>query len=77
MQMNGFYDKNALSLKNNFNANTNKYLMPVDNRLHDQSQSFNQDNENKLYKPNEELLLEIERHQKMRELQRNKRQDED
>lgn len=77
MQMNGYYDKNSLSLKNNFNANTNKYLMPVDNRLHDKDQSFNQDNENKLYKPNEELLLEIERHQKMRELQRNKRQDED
>jgi len=75
--MNGYYDKEAVSLKNGFKPEQNQFLQPVDARLYNPNENFNQDNSNKLYKPNQELLLEIEQAQKKREYQRNKRRQED
>lgn len=66
MTLNGYYDKNALSLKGGFQVPQNQFVNPVDQRLYNQKENFNQQNENKLYKPNEELLKEIEEAQKQR-----------
>ena len=71
--MNGFYQKEGASLKNGFTAPKNQLVQPVDQRLYDGGEMFNQKNQNFLYKPNEELLVEIEKAQKMREYQRTKR----
>ena len=71
--LNGYYDKNPASLKNGFTPHSNQFLEPVDKRLMDPTQDFNQNNENNLYKPNEELLREITQTQKDREFQRTKR----
>ena len=45
-------------------------LVSLDNR---DSGNFNNDQSNKLYKPNTQLLEEIDRSQKIREYQRNQR----
>ena len=71
--MNGFYQKEGASLKNGFTPPKNQVVQPVDQRLYDGDEMFNQKNQNFLYKPNEELLVEIEKAQKMREYQRTKR----
>ena len=77
LTLNGYYAKEPMSLKNQFKEHTNKFLNPVDTRMYNQKENFNQENQNKLYKPNQELLFEIERTQKMREFERNKRQTDE
>ena len=72
--LNGYYDKEAVSLKNGFQTHNNKFVQPVDKRLFNQKENFNQANQNNMYKPNEELLFEIQQTQKMSEFQRTKRQ---
>ena len=73
--MNGYYDKQAASLKGGFKTHDNKFVQPVDKRLFNQKENFNQANQNNMYKPNEELLFEIQQTQKMSEFQRTKRQN--
>ena len=65
--MNGFYDKEPVSLKNAFTPPPNPYLQPIDNRIYNASETFNQNNQNKLYQPNINLLGEIENAQKLRQ----------
>lgn len=73
LTLNGYYDKEPMSLKGKFKEHTNKFLNPVDTRMYNQNENFNHENQNKLYKPNQELLFEIERTQKMREYERSRR----
>ena len=60
-ELNGFYEKDAVSLNGGFQSHKNNYLQPVDNRIYNPSENFNQDHQNKLYKANTALLAEIER----------------
>lgn len=52
-------------------------VIPMDQRLYDQNENFNQKNSNKLYQPNVQLLQEIEHAQKVREYQRTQRENEE
>jgi len=72
-QMNGYYDQEAVSLNNAFKPPKNDFLQPIDNRLYNPSENFNQGNQNKMYQANTELLAEIERTQKMRQFERSQR----
>ena len=74
--MGKYYEKEPLVLQNAFKAKTNDVVQPVDERMfHDQAKvTFNEENKNNLYRPNEQLLLEIERTQKLREYERIERQ---
>lgn len=60
-ELNGFYDKEAVSLNGGFKPSKNEFLQPVDNRIYNPTENFNQDHQNKLYRANTELLAEIER----------------
>ena len=75
--MNGYYDKDSLSLKGAFKPHTNNHINAIDPRIVDSKENFNQDNKNKIYQPNIELLAEIERTQKLREYQRHQRKIEE
>lgn len=75
--LNGYYNKDAASLKNGFKPHDNKFVQPVDKRLFNEKENFNQDNVNNLYKPNEELLFEIQQTQKLSEFKRTNRQNMD
>lgn len=57
--LNGYYDKESLSLKNGFKEHTVKGINPMDNRFINAKESFNYQNKNKIYQPNENLLNEI------------------
>jgi hypothetical protein len=57
--LNGYYNKDPASLKNGFKPHNNQFIQPVDARLFNDKENFNQDNKNDIYKPNEELLFEI------------------
>lgn len=39
--MNGYYDKDATSIKNGFKPPTNQFLQPVDQRLYNDKETFN------------------------------------
>ena len=60
-ELNGFYDKEAVALNGGFKPPKSTYLQPVDNRIYNPSENFNQDHKNKIYRANHELLQEIER----------------
>ena len=72
-ELNGYYEKDAVSLNGGFKPHMNNYLQPVDNRIYNPSENFNQDHQNKLYKANTALLAEIERTQQMRQMERSRR----
>jgi hypothetical protein len=59
--VNGYYDKDPLTLKNSFKEHKNLLLAPLDKRIINPDEAFNHSIQNKLYKPNEELLLEIDK----------------
>jgi len=42
--MNGYYDKDAASLKNGFKGDQNQFLQPVDKRIFNSKENFNQNN---------------------------------
>lgn len=71
--LNGYYDKEPATLKNGFKRHTNKDVQPVDERMLDDQNSFNFSHKNNVYQPNEALLSEISRAQKMREYERTRR----
>ena len=62
-----------MSLNGGFKAPKNDFLQPVDNRIYNPAETFNQDHQNKLYKANTELLAEIEKTQQMRQAERSRR----
>jgi len=49
MTLNGYYDKEAMSLKGGFKEHTNKFLNPVDTRMYNSKENFNFDNQNQIY----------------------------
>lgn len=44
LTLNGYYDKEAMSLKGGFKEHKNQFLNPVDTRMYNQKENFNQDN---------------------------------
>lgn len=74
MTLNGYYNKETMSIKNGFQEHTVKGISPMDNRIINSKENFNFQNKNKLYQPNLKLLDEIGKTQQMRQLQRDKRE---
>lgn len=70
--LNGYYNKETMSLKNGFKEHTVKGIAPMDPRF--SNENFNFQNKNKLYQPNIQLLDEIGKTQQMRQLQRDQRE---
>ena len=50
--LNGYYDKESMSLKNGFQEHTVKGISPMDNRFINQKENFNFQKKNKLYQLN-------------------------
>jgi len=73
-ELNGFYDKEAVALNGGFKAPKSSYLQPVDDRIYNPSENFNQDHKNKIYRANHQLLQEIERSRQERQMERSRRQ---
>ena len=59
MIINGYYNKESMSLKNGFKEHTVKGISPMDDRIINSKEKFNFSNKNKIYKPNDNLLDEI------------------
>ena len=79
MTQNGFYHREPLSLINPYKPYQNAYLLPLDERmLSDTCSSHNNvfHRENLLYKPNEEILRDIEKQRKEKEYDRLRKERE-
>ena len=63
-----------MSLNGGFKAPQTKGLQPVDNRLYNNKEPFNQKLVNKVYQANSALLQEIEDSRRVREIERSRRQ---
>lgn len=76
VSLNGYYDREALTLKKGFKAPTGP--APPDTRMDTAAGRFgsNAERANKLYSANTQLLNEIERTQRARQLQRQQREQE-
>ena len=70
MTLNGYYDKEAMSIKNGFKEHTVKGIGPMDPRFLDQNENYNYMNKNKMYQPNSKLLEEIDKTSQLRRLER-------
>jgi len=75
--LNGYFDKDPVSLKNGFKSNAHSVVPPVDARLYNQNENFNQQNQNTIYQPNQALLGEIAEAKSKREYQRTQRHYQD
>lgn len=76
MSVNGYYDKEAITLKNGFKAPTGP--APPDGRMDTAAGRLgaNAERSNKLYEANTALLNEIQRTQQARQYQRYQREQE-
>ena len=68
MTLNGYYNKESMSIKNGFKEHTVKGINPMDNRIINSKENFIFQNKNKIYQPNLNLLDEIGKTQQMRQL---------
>jgi hypothetical protein len=74
--LNGYYSKEPVSLKNGFKADPTALVQPVDYRIYNEQENFNQKNLNNVYQPNFELLNEIQNAKQQREYQRTIRHEQ-